>query len=134
MRACADINELRRNAELVSFTARAAFDHIINAKLCPELAYIRFLTARSISGIARDDLKLGIPGERRGHILGQSIRKVRLVTAAAHGREGHDGNGGSGVCAGLVERSAAGIRLTIAASGRGEIWVPMRMRAKAATP
>ena len=104
MRAGADINELRRDAELVSLTARAAFDHIVNAELCPELAYIRFLTAHGIGGVARDDLKLGIPGECCRHILGQTVRKVWLVPAAAHGGEGHHGNGGSGSCAGLVQR------------------------------
>ena len=104
VRAGIDIDKLRRDAELVALTARAALDHIVNAELCPQLAYIGLLTAYGKSGVACNDLKLGVPGERRGHVFCQAIRKVRLIPAAAHVGERHDGNRRSRVLSGLVQR------------------------------
>ncbi len=118
MRAGLDVNQLCRDAEPVTLAARTAFHHVGNTKLLSELAHIAVLPLHGIGGVARDNLKFGIPCERRSHVLGQPICKVGLVSAAAHGSERHNRHGRPGSTRVWSEDSAAGRRLTIAASGK----------------
>lgn len=102
MSLIADLDELRRDAHPVGFTAHTALQNIVHAQLLPDLANVLFGLLVSQRRRPGDHAQLLRPQttELRNHLLSQTVAEVilrRVGVEILKGQDGqHDLSGGRG--------------------------------------
>src|SRR5258708_39947380 len=93
MRTAGSVDELTRDAHLVTGFAFAGFKHVTFPKLATDLLYVHGPAFVDEARIAGDDEQARKAAKRRDDVLHDPIRKVLLLRVAAQTLEGQNRNG-----------------------------------------
>src|SRR6202012_5688566 len=86
------IDQLSGDAQALAAAADAAFEHIGDAKLAPDLADIYGPVLVEEGGVAGDDEQPAAAGQRGDDVLRHAVGEKILLGIAAHVGEGENGN------------------------------------------
>ena len=90
-----DVVELRRDAHTVAVLTHAAFDHVTDSEVFPDLLDVDGLAFESKRRVARDDEEPTQLGKGGDEVLADAVREILLLRIVAHVDEGQHGDGGT---------------------------------------
>ena len=90
-----DVVELRRDAHTIAVLPHAAFDHVTDAEVFPDLLDVDGLALISKRRVARDDEEPAQLGKAGDEVLADAVREILLLRIVAHVDEGQHRDGGT---------------------------------------